>query len=57
MELARVSVLTFDVTSTVYASARGKRLASVMTKSNKKIDGKNLIFLIFVSVSIFANGV
>ena len=41
MELARVSVLTFDTTSTVYASARGKRLASVMTKINKKMDRKN----------------
>ena len=36
MELARVSVLTFDVTS-----ASGKRLASVMKKFNKKIDRKN----------------
>ena len=44
MELARVSVLAFDVTSTVYASASGKRLASVMKKINKKIDRKNLNF-------------
>ena len=44
MELARVSVLTFDVTSAVYASASGKRLASVMKKFNKKIDRKNLNF-------------
>ena len=46
MELARVSVLTFDVTSTstVYASACGKRLASVTQKFNKKIDRKNLNF-------------
>ena len=44
MELARVSVLTFDVMSTVYASVSGKRLASVMKKINKKIDRKNLNF-------------
>ena len=53
MELARVSVLTFDftesylsrhMTPTVYASACGKRLASVMKKINKKIDRKNLNF-------------
>ena len=44
MELARVSVLTFDVTPTVYASACGKRLASVLKKFNKKIDWKNLNF-------------
>ena len=44
MELARVSVLTFDVTYTLYASASGKCLASVMKKFNKKIDRKNLNF-------------
>ena len=44
MELARVSILTFDVTSAVYASACGKRLASVIQKFNKKIDRKNLNF-------------
>ena len=47
-ELARVSVLTLDVTQfvtpTVYASACGKRLASVMKNFNKKIDRKNLNF-------------
>ena len=43
-QLARVSVLTFDVTSAVYASACGKCLASVMKKFNKKIDRKNLNF-------------
>ena len=40
-QLARVSVLTFDVTSAVYAPACGKCLASVMKKFNKKIDRKN----------------
>ena len=44
MELARVSVLTFDVTPTVYASACGKRLASVIKNPKKKIDRKNLNF-------------
>ena len=34
-QLARVSVLTFDVTSTVYASASGKCLASVWQASGK----------------------
>ena len=38
---AQCSVLTFDVTSAVYASACGKCLASVMKKFNKKIDRKN----------------
>ena len=36
-------VLTFDVTSAVYASASGKCLASVMKKFNKKIDRKTQI--------------
>ena len=47
-ELARVSVLTLDVTRfvtlTVYAPACGKRLTSVMKNFNKKIDKKKLNF-------------
>ena len=44
-ELARVSVLTLDVTKTAYVSPVAKRLASVMKNFNKKIDRKNLNFV------------
>ena len=45
VELARVSVLTLDVTKTAYVSPVAKRLASVMKNFNKKIDRKNLNFV------------